>query len=166
MLKKTLMIFTITIFLSTFFKSFAQNSPYGRKFGFGIVLGEPTGLTAKVWTHNSNAFVFDLGNSYFGDLRVNIDYLWHFDAFNSKIAYLYAGPGGVVGFGSGNDFWYKGKYHRINNEAGFGVRGVFGLNVVPERTPLELFFEIGVLVGLAPDFGSSVDGALGVRFYP
>ncbi len=166
MLKRILIIFIFTISATSFMNTFAQNSPYGRKVGFGIILGEPIGLTAKVWTHNTNAFVFDLGNSYFGDLRVNVDYLWHFDAFRSKVAYLYAGPGGVVGFGEGNEFWYKGKYHRTKSNAGFGVRGVFGLNVVPERTPLEMFFEIGVLVGLAPDVGSSVDGALGIRFYP
>ncbi len=79
---------------------------------------------------------------------------------------LYAGPGGVLGTGGGNGFWYKGKYHRTGNDLGLGVRGVFGINVIPERTPLEIFFEMGVLVGLAPDFGSSVDAALGMRFYP
>jgi len=30
----------------------------------------------------------------------------------------------------------------------------------------EFFFEIGVLLGLVPDFGSAVDVALGMRFYP
>ncbi len=76
------------------------------------------------------------------------------------------GPGGVLGIGEGNGFWYKGKYHRTSGNFGLGARGVFGINVVPERTPLEIFFEMGVLVGLAPDFGSSVDAALGMRFYP
>ena len=158
--------FIIIIVISTCMQSYAQFSPHNRKTGFGIILGEPLGLTLKTWTNNENAFVFDLGNSYFGDLRFDVDYLWHFNAFHSRIVNLYAGPGGVLGLGTGNGFWYKDKYHRTKNDVGIGARGVFGVNVVPERTPLEIFFEMGVLVGLAPDFGSSVDAALGMRFYP
>ncbi len=86
-------IFLITsiIILSSFFQSYAQFSPHSRKIGFGIIVGEPIGLTLKTWTNNENAFVFDLGNSYFGDLRFGVDYLWHFNAFHSRIVNLYAG---------------------------------------------------------------------------
>ena len=165
-MRTKIILYTVVIVISMYVQSFAQFSPYSRKTGFGIILGEPIGLTLKVWSDYDNAFVFDLGNSYFGDLRIDVDYLWHFDAFRSRIVNLYAGPGGVLGIGEGNGFWYKGKYHRTKNDIGIGARGVFGINVVPERTPLEIFFELGVLVGLAPDFGSSVDAALGMRFYP
>jgi hypothetical protein len=147
--------------------SLNAQSPNGKNFGFGIVLGDPTGVTIKYWTQSTNAFVFDLGASYFGSPRIGVDYLWHFNAFNSSEVKLYAGPGAVLGIGEGDGFWYKDKegfLHR--DDSGIGVRGVFGINFIPRTTPLEIFVELGTLVGLAPDFGAAVDAALGFRFYP
>ncbi|MEO8398816.1 MAG: hypothetical protein ABI550_03265 [Ignavibacteriaceae bacterium] len=165
-MKKSVVILLMLFAFSFLSSSYAQESPNGKKFGFGIIVGDPTGLSLKVWTRNTNAFAFSLGNSYFGKLRIGGDYLWHFNAFDSHIANLYAGPGGVIGIGEGNGFYYKDKYKRAGNDLGLGIRGVFGVNILPERTPLEIFFEIGVLVALTPDFGSSVDVAIGMRFYP
>ena len=146
---------------------FAQ-SPLGKQIGFGIIVGDPTGVTVKIWRSRENAFVIDAGSSYFGSPRINVDYLWHFDAFHSTIAKLYAGPGGVIGFGAGHGFWYvdgSGFYYRKTG-IGLAARGIFGVNFIPKNDPLEIFFETGVLVGLAPDFGSAVDAALGIRYYP
>jgi hypothetical protein len=144
--------------------------PGNKDLGFGIILGDPTGLTIKYWTNRTNAIAGSIGGSYFGSPRIGIDYLWHFDAFHSNIAKLYAGPGGVIGFGESKSFWYTNKkgrfYVRNGEEIGLGLRGIFGLNVIPERTPLEIFLEVGVLVGLAPDFGSAADAGIGIRFYP
>ena len=67
---------------------------------------------------------------------------------------------------NGNGFWYKGKYFRAKDEIGLGGRGLFGINFIPRNTPLEIFLEIGVLLSLVPDFESSVDAGLGIRFYP
>ncbi len=166
-MRRIFVIVILVFFLGITQKVFAQ-SPQGRQFGFGIMIGDPTGATLKLWTNRENAFVFDLGSSYFGSPRLNVDYLWHFDAFHSSIAKLYAGPGAAIGFGTSHGFFYSdnnGFYVRSGG-AGLGVRGVFGVNVVPRNTPLEIFFEAGLLVGLSPDFGSAVDAALGLRFYP
>lgn len=163
---RKLLFFIFTCFILITSETGAQSR--SDNFGFGIILGDPTGLTLKLWTTPRNAFVFDIGKSYFGSPRIGVDYLWHFDAFHSNVANLYAGPGGVIGIGEGNGFWYtdnNGFLHR-GNEAGFGIRGVFGVNIVPERTPLEIFFEVGALVALAPNSGSAIDAALGIRFYP
>jgi len=103
-------------------------------------------------------------------LRLTGDYLWHFNAFNSQVVSLYAGPGVVLGFGSSGGWFYNNHgnyfYVRSDNKPGFGVRGLFGLNIIPRRTPLEIFGELGVLVGIIPGFGSNLDAAIGVRFYP
>jgi hypothetical protein len=166
MFKKTFyVIFLLTLFLGvTPIK--AQYSPGGKNFGFGIILGDPTGGTAKLWLNRENALAFSLGTSFFGNPRIGVDYLWHFNAFKTDIVNLYAGPGGAIGIGEGNGFWYKGRFVRTKNEVGLGGRGVFGLNVIPRRTPLEIFIELGVLIGFVPDFGSAADAAIGVRFYP
>jgi hypothetical protein len=141
-------------------------SPYGREFGFGIMVGDPLGGTLKFWTQGDKAFVVDIGASSFGSPRLGVDYLWHFNAFKSPLANLYAGPGGAIGIGEGNGFWYDGRYHRAKGDIGIGARGVVGVNFTPRDTPIEVFFEIGVLLALAPDFNSGVDVGLGIRFYP
>ena len=51
-----------------------------RGFGAGIILGEPTGLSAKSWLSQQNAI--DLGLAYSfrhrGYFHLHADYLWHF----------------------------------------------------------------------------------------
>lgn len=166
-MKKTL-LFILILIGTIFTPSFAQSSE-SKNFGFGIILGDPTGLTLKFWTQRNNAIVIDVGESYFGSPRIGVDYLWHFDAFKSNIAKLYAGFGGVLGIGQGRGFYYSehhGFYYRSDNGAGLGVRGVFGVNVIPRNSPLELFLEVGLLVGLSPSFGSAGDVGLGIRYYP
>lgn len=162
MKKIFLLFFIVLIFSSALLAQPARRND----FGFGIKLGDPTGVTLKFWTNRENAFVVDVGASYFGSPRIGVDYLWHFDAFNSSVADLYAGMGGVIGIGEGKGFWYKGKFIRSGGDLGLGVRGVFGVDFVPRNTPLELFFEIGALIAFVPDFGSAADVALGIRFYP
>jgi hypothetical protein len=158
-------IFLILLLIAITGISSAQ-SPEGKNFGFGIILGDPTGGTAKFWTSTQNAFTLSFGKSYYGSPRIGVDYLWHFNPFHTNVANLYAGAGGVIGFGKGNGFWYKNKYYRTNDEAGFGGRGVFGLDFIPQDTPLEIFLELGMLMSLVPDFDTSVDAGLGIRFYP
>ncbi len=51
-MKKIILIAALFIILTNL--TLSQN----RGFGLGIVLGEPTGLSAKLWTGNSNAFDF------------------------------------------------------------------------------------------------------------
>lgn len=166
---KKIILFTLLIVL--FSISLNAQGPRGKDFGFGIILGDPTGLTGKFWIDRENAVAFSVGNSYFGSLRLTGDYLWHFDAFKSKVLSLYAGPGLVLGIGENSGWVYnhKGKeywYYEKDNNFRAGVRGVFGLNIIPKNTPLEFFVELGVLVGVVPAFGSSAEGAIGIRFYP
>lgn len=148
---------------------FAQG-PKGRDFGFGVTLGEPTGVSLKFWLNNENALALSLGSSYFGELRLGADYLWHFDAFNSSAVKMYAGPGAVLGFGDGNGWVYKKDddkfFVRNNDDFGFGARAVVGLNIIPKRSPIEFFLELGVMVGLIPNVGTNGEAAVGIRFYP
>ena len=166
MLRKIILYSTFLILLTGIETIQAQYAPEGKQFGFGIILGDPTGGTAKLWLTRDNALAFHLGASFFGSPRIGVDYLWHFDAFNSHIVNLYAGPGGVIGIGEGKGFWYKHKFIRTGNEVGIGGRAMFGIDIVPLRTPLEIFIELGVLIAFVPDFGSGADAAVGIRFYP
>ena len=158
----------ITIFFLLYSNSNAQG-PRGNAFGFGLILGDPIGLTIKYWTNPENAFDAYIGSSYFGRVRIGADYLWHFDAFNSRVVKMYAGPGLIVGIGQGSGIYYTEDHGRFyywnNNNLGFAARVIFGLNIIPKKTPIEIFFELGPLIGLSPNFGVNLDAALGIRFY-
>ena len=134
----------IVIAISLFFvaqMSVAQD----RKFGLGIILGEPTGLTAKYWTSPTTAWDFAFGTSVGGDrigsyngyydggtrLHFHVDYLWHsFDAIKSTERFpIYYGIGGRINTGAG-----------YNSSA--AVRGVIGIAWMPRQTPIDIFLEI------------------------
>ncbi|HEX3072364.1 MAG TPA: hypothetical protein VHP30_02005 [Ignavibacteriales bacterium] len=144
--------------------------PQGKKLGFGIILGDPTGGTLKYWMNNQNSLNFSIGASYFGSPRVGADYVWHFNAFDTRFIRLYAGPGVVLGFGEGDGIIYEVKkdkfFYREDKGAGLAVRGIFGVNFNLAEAPMDIFFELGPLIGLAPEFGSAFDAAFGFRFYP
>ena len=152
--------------------SFANaQGPNGKAFGFGLIIGDPTGVSIKYYTNNENAFDAYIGTSYFGRLRFGADYLWHFDTFNSRVVKMYAGVGLALGVGNGHGIWYKedrNKFYYWQDEStlGFGARALLGLSITPKRTPLEIFFEICPLMGISPNFGINMDAAIGIRFYP
>lgn len=165
-------ILLITLILLSSSALFAQSSgPKGRDIGFGIQLGDPTAITAKFWTGNTNAIQVSLGNSFFGALSIGGDYLWHFDVFNTRQPlYLYAGPGVILGFGDGNDYIYDRDdddrfFVRGDDDLGIAGRGLVGITWFPKNTPIELYSEIGVVIGLIPDVGAGTQFAIGVRFY-
>ncbi len=146
--------------------------PRGRSFGFGLQLGEPSAITGRVWTSKLNSWDMAIGASYLGSPHIQAGYLWHFpDAFNSQVVFLYAGVGGILGFrGDETDGWFikrkNGWYHDNNNSVVLAVRGAFGINVVPNRTPLDIFFEVDPIVGVSPEIGFDFMPSIGIRFYP
>ncbi len=150
--------------------------PMGRSFGIGFSVGEPTAVSARIWTSRENSWDVAIGHSYVGNPHIHADYLWHFnDAFNSRIVSLYAGIGGIVGFGERGSYWFvrysnKNKkeywYYHDDDSPVFAVKGVFGLNIIPRNTPLDIFLEIDPVIGIAPGFGFDIMPAVGIRFYP
>ncbi len=165
-------LFTISIFGQS--ASYAQG-PMGRNFGFGLIIGEPLGATIKYWTAPNQAFDAYIGGSYFGAPRIGGDYIWHFDAFNSSVVKMYAGPGLALGFGRGyyygfyNGHGKNGKdyfYYRDAGTTAVAARVIIGVNIIPRRSPVEIFLELGPLIGLSPSFGTALDVAAGIRFYP
>jgi hypothetical protein len=133
--------------------------------GIGVLLGEPTGLTLKVWTNPRDAVTFEVGESYFGLPRVQIDYNVHTGGEYSALR-IYGGPGIAVGFNNNSRTGFFGSdgsgLDRDNNPA-FGVRLILGLDIIPR--PFEFFMEGGPLIGLSPGFGTALDLAVGVRLY-
>ena len=136
-------------------------------FGLGIVLGEPTGLSAKLWMSKINAFDFGLGVSVGGDrisyeghydngsrVHFHMDYLWHsFNAISSTERFpLYYGIGGRFNTGGGYD-------------GSLGIRGVFGIAWFPRTTPIDIFFELVPVFQVTPLTGLGIDAGLGIRYF-
>jgi hypothetical protein len=159
------------IFLLGIISPVHAQGPGGNSFGFGIILGDPLGGTVKFWLNRDNAIDAYIGGDYFGSPRIGADYLWHFWPFNSSVVNMYAGPGLALGFGYGGDWgWYRvGRdswIYRSGGGMGVGIRAIVGLDIVPKRAPIEIFLELGPLIGITPGFGAAFDAALGIRFYP
>ena len=148
--------------------------PKGRSFGFGLQLGDPTAVTFRFWQSRENSWDAAIGTSHLGEPHIHADYLWHFnDVFNSRVVTLYAGVGGVIGFGErGHYVWYRGDKHYDkwwwdeDNRMLFGVKGVFGLNIIPRNSAVDIFLELDPVLGISPAFGFDIMPSVGIRFYP
>ena len=161
---KSISVFLLTILLTG--ATFAQKRP---GWGFGMTLGDPTGFTVKYNSTKYNSWNFTLGSSYFGGLRLGADYLWHFNPFNSNNVIMHVGFGGVIGFGESHSivFYNSNRHFYLHeDETGIGIRGVVGIDYYPVSSPLEIFIEMGPLLGLVPRAGSAFDVAMGLRYYP
>ncbi len=131
-----------------------------KDLGVGIILGEPSGLSVKYWTSESNALDFAVGYSFMGlgtGLAIHVDYLYH---VNNLIESEYIFPV-YYGFGVGLGF-------PDNENTVFGARGVFGILWYPENLPIDLFVEIAPSFRLLPstalDFGFGFGGRYYIKF--
>ena len=124
------------------------------KFGLGIILGEPTGVSAKLWTGGTNALDFAAAWSFKGDghLLLQADYVWHSDlerTSSGKVAFYY-GIGGRIIF---------------SDEPLLGARIPIGLDYQFSSAPIDIFAEIVPILDLIPSTGFALGGGLGVRFW-
>lgn len=135
----------------------AQAQRSDGNLGVGIIAGEPTGLSAKLWAGNSNAFAAGLAWSFSGDsqLHIHTDYLFHnFSLINVEQGSL------ALHYGVGGRLQL-----REDDDSKLGVRFPVGLSYFLADNPLELFVEIVPVLDLAPDSEFSGNGGLGVRYY-
>ena len=153
-----------------------------RQYGVGLMLGDPTGLSGKVWLSRTNAIDVGFGAYSFGPpgdclrggppgqtlcargwnqnvFSVNADYLWESKIIEGRLAQLdwHIGGGARAFFFSGpcaGDCW------------DLGVRGPVGLDLTFQQpTFLEVFFELAPAFYVVPVAFFSFEGALGVRGY-
>jgi len=130
---------------------FTISSTYAQKsFGLGIILGEPTGLSAKLWTGSTNAFDFAAAWSFKGDgdLLLQADYVWH-SSLTGELA-LYYGIGGRVIF---------------QNDSRVGARIPIGLDYQFSSAPIDIFIELVPILDLIPSTNFNLGGGIGVRFW-
>ena len=145
---RTLLIAALLLIINS---TNAQN----RNFGLGIILGEPTGLSAKLTTNHINALDFAAAWSFKdnGHLLLQTDYIWHnFDLIQvpSGRFPFYYGIGGRVIF---------------SNDPLVGIRIPVGLDYQFEREPIDIFIEIVPILDIIPATRFNIGGGLGIRFW-
>jgi hypothetical protein len=125
-------------------------------YGLGIIVGEPTGISGKVWVSSRNAVDGGIAWSFAKESSVHIhaDYLWHFfDVFKTDLRLpLYAGVGGRIKLG-------KGDQSRV------GVRFVGGINLHLTEAPFDFFLELAPIMDLAPATRLGLNGGIGARYF-
>jgi hypothetical protein len=146
-----LLLTTVTLITSSSLK--AQTN--AGDFGLGLILGEPTGLSAKYYNGGNTAFDFGLAwsfgnNSHF---HIHADYLVHrFNLIQVEQGRMpiYFGIGGRI---------------RTSKDAHVGIRFPIGVSYYFEKDPIELFFEVVPVFDLTPRSDISGNGGLGFRYY-
>jgi hypothetical protein len=134
----------------------AGGSAAAGPLGIGVMVGEPTGLSAKMWGTRSTAM--DLGVAWsFADevaLHVHGDYLVHKPGppdINVGGLLFYAGVGGRM------------KLEEDGNRV--GVRFPLGVTYLFTQSHLDFFLEIAPILDLAPETKLMGNGGLGIRYY-
>ncbi|MBU0519026.1 hypothetical protein KKA00_04805 [bacterium] len=124
-------------------------------FGLGIIVGEPTGISGKLWTGQTVAFAAGAAWSFEGEsLHLHLDYLLHnFDVIPVGVGQL------PVYFGIG------GRVNLQDDDTKIGVRIPVGLNYHFEEAPVDLFLELVPIMDMIPDTDFFLNGGLGLRFF-
>jgi hypothetical protein len=140
----------LLIFLGlSFCTSYAQKS-----FGIGIILGDPTGVSAKLYTGNSNAFDFAAAWSFegSGNFLFQTDYVWQsaLSKTSGGTFALYYGIGGRIVFA---------------DDPTVGLRIPIGIDYIFSDAPIDIFAEIVPVLDLIPSTDFDLNGGIGVRFW-
>ena len=131
-------------------------------FGIGIILGEPTGVSAKLYIQDDQAIQAGLGFAFIGDgIHLHVDYVFHpwiLQSRDSFVLPVYIGPGiRLINREKGRD----------DQQFAIGVRGVVGLLFDFKGVPLDAFVEVAGLIEIEFDDGPGLDinAAAGARYY-
>ncbi len=126
-------------------------------FGLGIIIGEPTGVSAKLFLSGSNAIDAAVAWSLSGNnnLQIQADYLYH------RYELIKVSKGQLpVFFGIGGRFALRDNADDI-----LGIRIPVGIAYEFANHPFDLFGEIVPIFDITPDTDFDLEGAIGARYY-
>ncbi len=145
---KKLILVSIAVLLSL--NVFSQ----GSGLGIGVIIGEPTGLSGKMWTSEKTAIDAGLAWSFVGSgfLHIHADMLMHSFAIDVDKGQL------PVYFGLGAKLV-------LANDLGLGVRIPVGMSYLFESAPIDIFIELVPVLDLIPATAFTFEGGIGIRYY-
>jgi hypothetical protein len=132
--------------------------------GVGIILGEPTGITGKLYLKDDQAIQAAVGSAFIGGgLQIHGDYVWHPYILQTRPSFVlpvYFGPGvRLIDYTNG----------RASSSFALGARIVGGLLFDFKDVPLDAFIEVaGVLEYEFRDGAGAaikLNAGAGVRYY-
>ncbi len=162
----------------------------GHNLGVGVILGQPTALSAKYWTSANTALDFGLGWGLGYD---QYNSCWDGDYYNNhqnycnNRGYYYADRNDRYGY-RGLHFHADYLFHNFNvirtpekfpiyygpgvnlnfwnhGDSQIGVRGVLGIAWMPRTVPMDVFFELAPVLELFPGTWVDINAGIGARFY-
>lgn len=134
-------------------------------FGLGIILGEPTGLSAKLYLTDDTAIAGAVGSAFIGGgVHVHADYLWHPWVLEETEHFVLPA---YVGVGARLLDELPGNNEHIFH---LGARGVGGMLFDFKEIPLDVFGEVAAVLDFAFDddtggVGLGINIGLGARYY-
>ena len=141
--------------------------------GLGVIVGSPTGLSAKWRATRANSFDAGVGIGFGNSLHLHADWLFEGgDLMKESGATLgwFAGVGGKFAVrdhddrGRGND--PDDDDDDDDDDVDLGPRVPVGLDLAFANVPnLELFAEIALGLEIADDQGLFLDGGIGARWF-
>jgi hypothetical protein len=143
---------------SSFSSTQSLADDYAGKFGLGIMLGEPTGLSAKYWLNDTLAIDGAAGWSFYEDS----EFYLHSDLLVHKFD-LIPVPKGKLPFYVGGGAFVRFRDEHHDNEA--GVRVPVGLEYLFENAPVDIFVEFAPGIELTPTTRADFSGGIGIRFW-
>ena len=125
------------------------------KFGLGIILGEPTGISLKSWQSDEIAYDAALAWSFGkeGSVHIHVDYLLHnYELIRTINSYtpVYYGIGGRI---------------QTKDETALGVRLPLGINFRSRKIPIDIFIEFVPALNIIPNTEFDLEGGIGARYY-
>jgi hypothetical protein len=133
-----------------------------RDFGLGLIVGEPTGLSAKWNFSPPHAVDFHLAWSFSGGIAAGADWLIHMGWLGYPWR-PYLGVGGRMAV-------HEGKKDDEDGEPGEGEvhvsgRGLVGIEYLFLEGHLGVAAEIGLGLDFVPAVGFDLSGGLAIRYY-
>lgn len=153
-------LLTLTLLLALALGATAQV----RTFGIGLIIGEPTGLSAKWNLDKTNALVFHLAWSLRGGIAGGADYLIH-------TGWLPAPWRPYLGFGARIAIWDHDNAAKPDEldegetELHVSGRGLIGIEYLFLEGHLGVALEVGLGLDFIPAVDFDVSGGLALRYY-
>lgn len=149
-------IILVILFLTFSITIFAQS----KRFGLGMILGQPTGFTTKFWLSKHNSFNTAFAWSLFESDSSKSFYI-HLDHVFYYYGFFDIAPGLLplnIGVGLSTEF-------RTNETTYIGFRVPVGLTYIFEDIPIEIFGEVAPVINLYPNSNIRVVGGIGFRYF-
>lgn len=141
-------ILCILSFLIVFYDKYYATE---KKFGVGIVVGTPTGLSGKYFLEDKKHAIdgsFSISSNF---LYSHVGYLWHNFQVFGKV------EEGQLPLHYGLGIITMGGH--------FGIRGVMGVSYIFKNYPFDLFIELTPVLAIVPKTEAFLSGGIGGRYF-